>query len=58
MMHTCENCMYCVPMATPKGLYTVCLNPESIRIYQAVRNDDRCREWFWKDDPCLKERSI
>ena len=38
----CGNCMYCVPMLTPRGMHTVCLNPDSDRLYQSVGVDDVC----------------
>lgn len=51
----CGNCMYCVPMLTPRGMHTVCLNPDSDRLYQSVGVDDVCVEYVYENDPALME---
>ena len=50
MKNNCETCFYCIPMATPKGVHSVCLNPDSIRIYQAVGKDNTCTAYVRNDD--------
>lgn len=41
----CKDCMYFTPMATADGVHEVCLNPDSIKVFQAVRENDTCTEW-------------
>lgn len=45
-MKTCEDCMYCVPCLTSYGEWSVCMNPDSGRMYQAVGFGDTCAEWY------------
>lgn len=47
----CRDCMYCIPMLTPKGMTQVCLNPDSKYMYSYVSQAGSCDE-FYRDEEC------
>lgn len=46
----CRDCMYCIPMMTPKGMTQVCLNPDSKYMYSYVSQAGSCDEFFMEEE--------
>lgn len=45
-MKTCENCLYFIPMMTPKGIVDICMNPDSTKLYKPVSRECKCEWWY------------